>query len=210
MRLRITFNKADTIRFTGHLDLLRAWERTFRRARLPLVYSQGYNPRPKLNLAAALPLGFTSQCEIIEVWLERELLLDELHVLLNNTVPPGIEIIKIAAVDQTSRKIPNIVISTAYTVSLIDPLAQIDSRIDDFMAEKEIVRQRRGKNYDLRPLVEALWWDKNDQGSYDIHMQLSARQGATGRPEEVLLALGADPQRARIHRTALILDEPDI
>jgi radical SAM-linked protein len=70
MRIQITFSKTGAMRFTGHLDLHRAWERTFRRAALPLAYSQGYNPRPKMNLASALPLGFTSECEVIDVRLE--------------------------------------------------------------------------------------------------------------------------------------------
>ena len=61
------------MRFTGHLDLHRAWERTFRRAGLPLAYSQGFNPHPRLNLASALPLGFTSEGEVIDVWLEQDL-----------------------------------------------------------------------------------------------------------------------------------------
>jgi radical SAM-linked protein len=71
MRLRITFAKTEAMRFTGHLDLHRTWERCFRRARLPLAYTQGFNPHPRLNLAAALPLGFTSQGEMIDAWLEQ-------------------------------------------------------------------------------------------------------------------------------------------
>ena len=60
MRIRVTFAKTEPMRFTSHLDLFRAWERTFRRAGLPILFSQGYNPRPRMQLAAALPLGFTS------------------------------------------------------------------------------------------------------------------------------------------------------
>ena len=72
-RLRLTFAKTEAMRFTGHLDLHHTWERTFRRAGLPLAYSQGFNPHPRLNLASALPLGFTSECEVIDVWLEQEM-----------------------------------------------------------------------------------------------------------------------------------------
>jgi radical SAM-linked protein len=71
MRLRITFAKTEAMRFTSHLDLHKTWERTFRRARLPLAYSQGFNPHPHINLASALPLGFTGDQEVIDVWLER-------------------------------------------------------------------------------------------------------------------------------------------
>ncbi len=59
-RLRLTFAKTAAMRYTGHLDLHTTWERTLRRARLPLAYSQGFHPQPKIQLASALPLGFTS------------------------------------------------------------------------------------------------------------------------------------------------------
>ncbi len=72
-RVRILFAKTDAMRFIGNLDLHKAWERSCRRAGLPLAYSQGYNPQPKLNLASALPLGFTSQAELIDIWLEQVL-----------------------------------------------------------------------------------------------------------------------------------------
>ena len=58
MRVRLTFTKQGALRYTGHLDLHKILERSIRRAKLPLAYSQGYHPQPKINLAAALPLGF--------------------------------------------------------------------------------------------------------------------------------------------------------
>lgn len=78
MRLRLTFAKTDAMRFTGNLDLHRTWERTIRRAGLPLAYSQGFHPQPRLNLASALPLGFTSQFEMVDVWLENEMPLEQI------------------------------------------------------------------------------------------------------------------------------------
>jgi len=67
MRIRVKFAKTEPMRFTSHLDLYRAWERLLRRADVPLVFSQGYNPRPRIQLAAPLPLGITSNCEIIDI-----------------------------------------------------------------------------------------------------------------------------------------------
>ena len=78
-RVRICFAKTDAMRFIGNLDLFKAWERACRRAGLPLAYSQGYNPQPKLNLASALPLGFTSQAELIDIWLEQPLPLEAIE-----------------------------------------------------------------------------------------------------------------------------------
>src|SRR5258707_4321734 len=67
MRIRITFAKQGALRYTGHLDLHKIWERTARRADLDLIYSQGFHPQPKMQLAAALPLGFSSRCELLDM-----------------------------------------------------------------------------------------------------------------------------------------------
>ncbi|MDP3186130.1 MAG: TIGR03936 family radical SAM-associated protein, partial [Anaerolineales bacterium] len=64
--MRITFSKTGALRYTGHLDLQRIWERTARRAGLPLVYSQGFHPQPKIQIAAALPLGFSGRAELVD------------------------------------------------------------------------------------------------------------------------------------------------
>ena len=77
------------MRYTSHLDVHRTWERTLRRARLPLAYSQGFNKRPKINLAVALPLGFTSDCELVEFWLDGTPTLSEVESRLREAAPSG-------------------------------------------------------------------------------------------------------------------------
>ncbi len=72
MRLRITFSKSGSLRYTGHLDLHSIWERTVRRAGLPLSYTHGFHPGPKIQLASALPLGFIGCAEIVDLWLDEE------------------------------------------------------------------------------------------------------------------------------------------
>src|SRR3972149_7725894 len=72
-RYRITFAITHAMRYVGHLDLLRAWERTLRRAELPLAYTQGFHPHPRIQIAAALPLGCTAAAELMDLWLEDDL-----------------------------------------------------------------------------------------------------------------------------------------
>jgi radical SAM-linked protein len=91
MRIRITFIKQGALRYTGHLDLHRLWERAARRAGLPLAYSQGFHPQPKMNMAAALPLGFSSRCEVMDMRLERDMSLEDLPTRLNETLPSGLQ-----------------------------------------------------------------------------------------------------------------------
>jgi radical SAM-linked protein len=209
-RLRIDFSKTPAMKFTGHLDLHRTWERTFRRARLPLAYTQGFNPHPRIALACALPLGFTSDSEIVDVWLESDNLpLNEIQAALERALPPGMQIIHLAQADPHAPALQTQVEAAEYTVTLLDPLADLEGRVAELLAAGELPRRRRNKDYDLRPLVLELQVTGQDAaGHQTLRMRLSARENATGRPDEVVAALGADPLAARIHRTRLYLQEP--
>lgn len=205
MRIQVIFSKTDHMRYTSHLDVHRTWERTLRRARLPLAYSQGFNKRPKINLAAALPLGFTSSCEIVEFWLDGDPSKNEIESRLKEAAPPGIEIHTIKEIDLKAPKIPNLVDSADYVVVLLDPVPDLDQRVSETLAAESLPRERRNKTYDLRPLIEYLRVVPTIEGTPDLEMRLAARHGATGRPEEALLALGIDPNSARVHREGLNL-----
>ena len=201
MRIQITFSKQGALRYTGHLDLHKLWERAARRAELPLAYSQGFHPQPKMNLASALPLGFSSRCEVLDMRLERDIALDGLVERLNNTLPPGIQVLNVEQVEERAPTLQTQVVSAEYEVRMIESGFREDlkRRIESVMESDSIVRTRRGKEYDLRPLIEAL--DFRDEG---IVMRLAAREGATGRPEEVLDVLGIAFNETRIERTLLI------
>lgn len=209
MRLRITFHKTAAMRYTGHLDLFRTWERTIRRAGLPLSYSEGFTPRPKMHLAAALPLGFTSTCEILDIWLNADLPLPEIETALKFAAPPGILIQALTVIPASEKKLQTLVESAEYHALLLDPApANLHEQINALLSAKTLPRIRRGKTYDLRPLLLGLAAHPQDaEGRTTLWMHLRARESATGRPEEVLLALGIAPDTARIERTALILGE---
>ncbi len=195
------------MRFTGHLDLHRTWERTFRRAGLPLAYSHGFHPQPRINLACALPLGFTSQSEVADVWLQADLPVPDIRAALNRAVPPGIEIMDVEEMDPRLPALQTQVLSAEYLITLLDYTAQLDDRIADLLSNSSLPRERRGKAYDLRPLIEELLRLPNDdQGHPRLLVRLAARAGATGRPEELLTALEITPESARVHRTRLFFE----
>jgi radical SAM-linked protein len=207
MRLRITFHKTDAMRFTGHLDLHRTWERTFRRASLPLAYSHGFHPQPRINLACALPLGFTSQSEVADIWLQADLPVDVIKTDLEKAVPPGIEIVSVEELDPRLPALQTQVQSSEYEITLLDHTLKLDERIRDLLSCSSLPRERRGKIYDLRPLIEELSCLTDDaQGRPRLLVRLAARASATGRPEEVLAALNVSPEAARVHRTKLIFE----
>ncbi|HUV29396.1 MAG: TIGR03936 family radical SAM-associated protein [Anaerolineales bacterium] len=203
MRIRVKFAKTEPMRFTSHLDLYRAWERLLRRANVQLVFSQGYNPRPKLQLAAPLPLGITSCSEIIDFWLSEGP--DDLEILTSELIqvqPPGIDIMTVKSVDPSAPPLQKKVTAAQYEVTLLEQSFELDQRIKSLLNSEAIIRQRRGKSYDLRPLIQELSIDSDDPNL--IQMLLIAQEGSTGRPEEVLLALDIQPENTRIERTKII------
>ena len=205
MRIRLTFSKTEAMRYTGHLDLHRTWERTFRRACLPLAYSQGFHPQPRLNLACALPLGFTSQCEVLDAWLETDLPLAEIATSLNPALPPGLLIQDIAEVDGRGPALQTQVQSADFIITLLDAPPDLDERLVGLLSAAQILRQRRGKPYDLRPLIEKLEHLPTPAGAQQqLSTRLAAREAATGRPEELLAALDIPFEKTRVHRTGLV------
>ena len=207
-RIRIKYAKQNSIRFVGHLDMLRAWERTMRRANIPIAFTQGFHPHARINLGAALPLGFTSDWELVEVWLEERFSLDGLEQMLQAALPPGIAILAIDAVDLSTPKLQKRIVSAEYEVIIDSSTIKNDlgARVDILLAQESLARTRRGKTYDLRPLIENLTLEENNVG-ITLRMRLTVGEGTTGRPDEVILALGVDPLKALIHRRKLIFKD---
>ncbi|MFH1908676.1 MAG: TIGR03936 family radical SAM-associated protein [Chloroflexota bacterium] len=238
MRLRLTFSKTGALRYTGHLDLQRIWERTARRAGLPLVYSQGFHPQPKIQIAAALPLGFSARAELVDIWLQDDVgaglvpaqlvpaqgdhkdhLYDEIAKKLQNAAPPGLTILSIENVDERGPALQTQVISAEYEVTLLEAMdeAALTRNLSAVLEAESLPRERRGKPYDLRPLIELLHLLPFSPAPMPpcsttplLLMRLAAREAATGRPEEVLDAIGIPSETARIERSRLILKSEGI
>jgi radical SAM-linked protein len=205
-RYRIGFTKTAEMRFTGHLDVHRAWERTLRRSGVRVAYTQGFNPRPKMTLSSALPLGYTSECELVDVWLEEHREPQEIFEALLKTTPPGLLVQNVKELEPGAPSLSSQIQAVEYVVQLetAPPHPELLENIQDLIDSTSHLRQRRGKEYDLRPLVHSIVLHPPHNGKATLNMTLSSREGATGRPEEVLLALGLDPTHALIHRTRLI------
>ena len=212
-RLRLTFSKTGPTRYIGHLDLALTLERALNRARIPIAYTQGYNKRPRMQMASALPLGFTSEYELADIWLEEKMDPDQARRQMMTKMAPGIEVYRVEEVDLREDALQTQTAASHYTAVPLDPIdkAELQTRIDELLAADRHVRRRfRGKKkkeYDLRPLIFDLTLDETDEGAPQIHMRLSLGQGGTGRPDEVLHSLGLDPLAARICRTRIVLQD---
>jgi radical SAM-linked protein len=229
MRLRIVFSKSGALRYTGHLDLQTTWERIIRRAGLPLAYTHGFHPGPRIQIASALPLGFIGRCEIVDIWLQYNVGVDPsvrpvanektYKEILQSAAPPGLTVLSVEQVDEAGPALQTQMVSAEYEIALLDPLdeAELENRLVALLGAVSLPRERRGKPYNLRPLIEELniqhipqlipLSDRAQAGEHEIKvfMRLAAREGATARPEEVLDVLGILLETTHIERTRLIL-----
>jgi radical SAM-linked protein len=208
-RLRLTFRKEGATRYIGHLDLARTLERSLNRAGIPVAYTQGFNKRPRMQLASALPLGYLSACEMADIYLSERMEPEAARAQMMDKMAPGIVVWRVEEVPLRAPAVQSITAVSVYTALLLDPIdpAALRRQIDDLLAAEAIIRERRNKEYDLRPLIEAVSLAETEEGAPLIEMRLVMKPGKTGRPDEVLRALGLDPMAARITRTEIVLAE---
>lgn len=212
-RWRITFAKEKPLRYISHLDLYRTWERVFRRADIRVVYSQGFNPQPRIQLASALPVGYVGSAEVMDVVLEEAIEAEELVSRLQAVAPVGLRIIEAHPVPLQAPALQVQLRRAEYCVQVNTalPCEEIARRIADFLSSahfiRERTRQRRREMIDLRPLVDDLRLEHCADGEAKLWMRLSLSTQHSVRPETVLEALGLAGTPPRVERTRLVFDE---
>jgi radical SAM family uncharacterized protein/radical SAM-linked protein len=216
-RFRLRFWKGEALRFVSHLELLRAWERAFRRSGLPVATSQGFRTRLKLSFGPPLPVGQSSLAEYLDVEFARPPAADPIETL-NPLLPEGMRLTGwrpilyraaslMASVDAASYRIR---FTDAYfehggwaPSALATPLAEA---VTALWNKDPLLVTRNGKGgareVDLRPSIESVE-ALPDSAGLDCWIRFTPR--AQARPEEVLSLLlpGADPRLTRIERTGL-------
>jgi radical SAM-linked protein len=213
MRMRVTYATDESVKYIGHLDLARAWERAIRRARLPLSYSQGFNPQPRIQFAAALPVGFTGSCELVDVYLNEDIDSQAFLARLGQALPQGIHPKAAAAVSNGLPSLQSQVRAAIYyaEVATDEPSAAFSARLDAFLARSSAWRERRrGEKlvrYDLRLLVDSLSYSGPCELGHAFRTRMRSEPGATGRPDELLDELGYGNAARRIRREGLIFGD---
>ena len=217
-RLRIRYAVEGPLRYVSVLDQARIWERLLRRAGMPLAYTQGYNPRPRLQLGSALPVGYASDCEFIDLFLSADVTPEVLTKAITPQLPMGLTVYEVHQVPLKAAAIQSRVREAWYEVrvwtdevSAHDSGARIQRAIDILLARVEIPRQRHKKgrlaDYDLRPLILDIRYHLQHDNCLLLVMRLQAGPHGSGRPEEVLDELGLADGRYRIQRRELVLAE---
>ncbi len=212
IRVRITYAKGEPLRFISHLDLARTWERAFRRARLPLAYSQGFNPRPRFQMAAALPVGVTGSAELLDLWLVEPW--TPAHVLdsLRPALPIGLQAVDAAPVELVAVPLQVRLRAARYTAVVAGPEAPeaIQARVRALLEAPTLPRRRQHKGewqtYDLRPLLQDVVVEAGTEAQVLLSMRLASGPEGAGRPDELLDALGLSLAVQSIERTRLIFE----
>jgi radical SAM-linked protein len=202
-RVRIHYAKGELIKFISHHDEFRLWERALRRADLPLLYKQGFNPQPHIQFAAPLGVGITGANEPLDIILAPPLPLDEVAARLRAKLPPGVILQAVEEAPLASDALQNRIIGADYTIVIFAEPGEIadaliEERVQAFLQSETIWRERQRKGrfytYNLRPLVFVLRNLGYDAAleEHHIFLRVQMRSGATGRPDEVVDALGFD------------------
>ena len=141
--VRIWFKKMGMSRYVSHLDLMRAMSRTLRRARVPLWYTEGFNPHPYMTFSLPLSLGMESLCESMDIRIEGDSTNEEIFDMLKGSMPPGIEII---SVDEPEFDPKYIAFGEFDLLFDCDKKAdEIKSLIEDMLSKDELIVQKLGK-----------------------------------------------------------------
>jgi radical SAM-linked protein len=213
-RLRVTFSRGEAVKEMTHLDLMRFWELALRQAGVPLAYSEGSRRTPRLSLAAPLPVGVTSSCDLMDVFLAERVAPSDFVGALSKQTVAGVEVVAAWEVGVALPSLQSLVRWAEYEVEVglsgRSP-AQVEAAIEEFLAADSLpwqhAREKRVRHYDLRPLVLGLWLEGADGDACRLGMRLKTNQKGAGRCEQVSAALGFPEAPSRIHRRRLYVDE---
>lgn len=193
-RLRLRYAKRGRLRFTSHRDFSRAFERALVRAGVPMAYSSGFNPHPRISYAGASPTGAASEAEYLEIGLSRELDPAQAHRLIDESLPPGLDVLEV--VTARGGSLPDRMEASRWRMRLPEvPVEAAVASVEAFLAAPEVTVQRMTKkglrSFDCRAAVVRL--EVVDEASAQVGCAIldMVLQHATPavRPDDVLAGL---------------------
>lgn len=211
-RLRVRFARGGGVRFISHLDIMRMWERVLRRAQIPLALTEGFNPHPRFSLAAPLPVGVTSEAELMDIVMKRWLSPQGFTSAVSQQLPQGFEMLGVFPVLLSAPSLQSRIRFAEYRVEVAaDKEAPgIEEAILRLLALESLPwhhqRDTGQRNYDIRKLIDDMWAIESCNEACTIGMRLRCDSGGSGRPEQVVAALGLPGHPLAVHRTKLIFE----
>ncbi len=216
MCAHLKFEKGESVRFISHLDLLRTLERALRRAMVPLAFTQGYSPRPRMTFASALPVGATGAAEMVSVDLEEPMAPLDLARGLNQALPEGLSVVEVE-IGRRDKVSPYAKLREAeYWADLESEAseAEIEQALAELLPKTRLPFQRRTKRgvreVDLRPgmfFVGVREPYRPSEANVGLEMLLGIEETKLVKPEEVVAVLaettGKRIELAGLHRVRL-------
>lgn len=189
---RLLFEKTGNAVWISHLDLMRVFQRAFKRAGLPLTHTQGFNPRPSVSIALPLSVGTESYCEILDFDLDGEnVACDEIADRLNSALIEGVRVL---LVYEAGRKLRDLTLMRC-TVSLEynDPLADdAGEQLQALFASEQIIVRKKTKNgmqdQDIIPMIRNLWVNQLSQDKLELNALICC-QNPTLNPMQMVAAV---------------------
>ncbi len=210
-RLRIRFSRGQEVKFISHLDIMRLWQRALHRAEIPLAYSEGFSPHPRISLAVPLAMEITSQAELMDIFCTKLVSPHWFTAALSQQLPPGIEILQVYQAALNQQSLQSQVRYAEYEVEIETEKEQkdVESALTSLLSIKHLPWQHQRdtgtRSYDLRALIDELWLVDCHRPYCTIGMRLRCDSSGSGRPEQVIAALGFTYHPHSMHRTKLIL-----
>jgi radical SAM family uncharacterized protein/radical SAM-linked protein len=183
--VRLKYARDQRLRYCSHLDIMRAFQRAFRRAGLPISYSEGFHPHMRTSFGPPLPLGYISEAEYLDLQLDSPLEKNHL-VSLNESLPPGLQIVLSKIVFGRNESLVQLINSVTYSVAL-DPVNNgLPSLIDKLLAEKQITIIRR-KHEEIKELSLGHLLYELNLNDDTLNMELGVNADGYIRPSEILI-----------------------
>lgn len=209
--IRIAFTKQGKVRFVSHRDVARAFERAFRIEALPLAFTQGFSPRPKVSFGLALSVGHESDAEYLDVELAEPVALDPLGPALTAALPEGIDVIGVVPLVDRAPALQEAVGAVEWEIDVRGATPEVDAtpttlatRVDAVLAAATlpVERERKGRTTteDIRPAIRRLAVVGPTEDGTRLAAELATRPVSL-RPAELLRALGQEYIEGRVRRT---------
>jgi radical SAM-linked protein len=198
-KVRLSFTKEGEVRFISHLELAHLFHRASKRADLPLSYSEGFHPMPRIVFATAIPVGMESRVEIVDMELEGRFTPREVREKLNQTLPKGIEVLEAEEIPLNSPS-SSVLTPSVYWVTLDGHISKEEAiaRIQKALEKEEFIlhqeRKGKGRSVDVRPLIErmeikVLGDESEETPTWGIELVLRNGMGRTAKPTEIMGAI---------------------
>lgn len=196
IRIRIRFSETGKVRFVSHRDVARLFERALRKLRLPVAYSEGFSPRPKLSFGLALTVAHESDAEYLDVELTEHCDVDDLPRALSAALPDGIVVDAVAELEPGSASLQQAITSCTWRIEVLGaPTAEVTAAVAEALAAAELPleRVRKGKTAtaDVRPAILDLEVVGPTSTGVDLLAHLSTTPVSL-RPAELVAVLGID------------------